>query len=391
MILSRAIRRIISLTIGIALLWSIAACSTPRPVKAEDRIFLDLSLEFLGKYELPETEFANTPVGGLSAITYDRQKDLFYVLSDDRSRLSPARFYTLDLDIGQTDTGEIGINNVSIENVTFLTDEQGNTYPAGSIDPEGIAISPRKTLFISSEGDTSQDIEPFIGEFDLKNGQKMLNIPVPRRYLPAEDEDENEPQGIRNNLAFEALTINPRGLAELDPFRLFTATESALIQDDLSEAQTEARIRLMHYGINPIGIGSPILVAEHLYLLDPASIETISNGLTELLALKEEGYFLSLERNFGFTGAGAKIFQVIVGNATDTSNISSLKENITQVQPLKKKLLLDLKELGIYLDNLEGMTFGPRLPDGSRSLILVSDNNFNEEQLTQFLLFRLLI
>ena len=367
------------------LLCSIVGCSTPRPVKAQDRIFLNLSLEFLGKYELPKTDFKDTPVGGLSALTYDKQKNRFYVLSDDRSSFAPARFYTIDLDIGQTDTGETSINNLTIEDVTFLTDEQGNTYPAGSIDPEGIALSPRKTVFISSEGDPSQNIAPFIGEFDLETGQKKLDLPIPKRYLDGDTEEE--PQGVRNNLAFESLTINPTGLAELDPFRVFTATESALTQDDLTEAEAKARIRLMHYGINPIG--SPILVAEHLYLLDPASAETISNGLTELLALKEEGNFLSLERTFGFTGAGAKIFLVVVGNATDTSNISSLKENIDRVRPLKKKLLLDLKELGIYLDNLEGMTFGPRLPDGNRSLILVSDNNFNEEQITQFLLFRL--
>lgn len=56
---------------------------------------------------------------------------------------------------------------------------------------------------------------------------------------------------------------------------------------------------------------------------------------------------------------------------------------------VKKKLLLDLKELGILLDNLEGMTLGSRLPDGTQSLLLVSDNNFNSEQVTQFLLFRL--
>lgn len=378
------IKTIISLAVSLALLGAIAGCSTPRPVNAQDRIFLNLSLEFLDEYELPEAVFDNTPVGGLSAITYNRQKDRFYVLSDDRSSLAPARFYTLDLDIGQTDTGETKIENVKIEDVTFLSDEGGNTYPEGTIDPEGIALSPRKTVFISSEGDASQDIAPFIGEFDLATGQKKVDIPIPRRYLP--DTTENT-KGVRNNLAFESLTINQTGLVDVDPFRLFTATESATIQDDLGKADVNARIRLMHYGINPIG--SPILIAEHLYLLEPASIEVISNGLTELLALKEEGTFLSLERTFGFTGAGAKIFEVVVGNATDISNVSSLKEDISQIRPLKKKLLLDLQELGIYLDNLEGMTFGPRLADGSRSLILVSDNNFNEEQLTQFLLFKI--
>ena len=97
---------------------------------------------------------------------------------------------------------------------------------------------------------------------------------------------------------------------------------------------------------------------------------------------------MSLERTFGFTGAGAKIFQVAIGNATDTSNIDSLKGDLTQIRPLKKQLLFDLQDLGFYLDNIEGMTFGPRLPDGSQSLILISDDNFNEEQITQFLLFR---
>jgi hypothetical protein len=35
------------------------------------------------------------------------------------------------------------------------------------------------------------------------------------------------------------------------------------------------------------------------------------------------------------------------------------------------------------------MTLGPQLPDGSKSVILVSDDNFDEAQKTQFLLFSL--
>ncbi len=112
------------------------------------------------------------------------------------------------------------------------------------------------------------------------------------------------------------------------------------------------------------------------------------NGLAELLALEQEGSWLSLERTFGLTGFGAKIFQVVTGDAPDTSMIASFADNIPK--PLKKKLLLDLSNLDIDLDNLEGMTFGARLPDGSRSLILVSDNNFKTDiQVTQFLLFRI--
>jgi len=35
------------------------------------------------------------------------------------------------------------------------------------------------------------------------------------------------------------------------------------------------------------------------------------------------------------------------------------------------------------------MAIGPQLPDGSISLVLISDDNFNDAQMTQLLLFRL--
>ena len=38
--------------------------------------------------------FEGTNVGGLSAITYDPGRDLYYVISDDRSAHNAARFYT---------------------------------------------------------------------------------------------------------------------------------------------------------------------------------------------------------------------------------------------------------------------------------------------------------
>ncbi len=41
------------------------------------------------------------------------------------------------------------------------------------------------------------------------------------------------------------------------------------------------------------------------------------------------------------------------------------------------------------LDNFEAMTFGPTLPDGGRTLLVVSDDNFRVTQKTVFLLFRL--
>ncbi len=367
------------------------ACNPSQARTAEQRTFLDLSLDFLGEYKLPKMKFKDTPVGGLSALTYDRQRGKFYALSDDRSSLAPARFYTLGLRVNNTDTGKIALEKVEVEDVTFITDENGKPYPKGSIDPEGIALSPRKTVFISSEGVPSQGIAPFIREFDLKTGKQLRSLPIPEHYLPNDNTKEEQlPRGIQDNLGFESLTFEPGSLAAAngDPFRLFTTTESALLQDSLPPGSKEqTRIRMMQYLIG--NIARPMVVTEHLYLLAPTPVGAIDNGLTELITVDTGGHFLSLERTYGLLGGGAKVFQVATGAARDTSGIPSLKGDVSKVEAVKKKLVLDLSELKIYLDNLEGMALGPRLPDGTQSLLLVSDDNFSEAQITQFLLFRL--
>jgi hypothetical protein len=390
--ISRKLLSLLSVVVIALLSLAIAGCDPSQALTAEQRTFLNLSLNFLGEYQLPKMKFKDTPVGGLSAIAYDRQRDRFYALSDDRSQFAPARFYTLQLILDRSDPEKIGLEKVEVEDVTFLKNENGETFPKDSLDTEGIALSPQGNVFISSEGSPKQGIAPFIREFDLKTGQPRRSLGIPERYLPNDNtKEEQPPRGIQENLGFESLTVEPGSslaAATGDPFRLFTATESALLQDSLPSTSIQSpRIRLMHYLIG--NIARPMVVTEQLYLLDPAPSGTIRHGLTDLLTLDSGGHFLTLERSYGFLGGSAKIYQVATGAATDTSGIETLKGDVSRIDAVKKKLLLDLSELGIYLDNLEGMTLGPRLPDGSQSLVLVSDNNFNDIQLTQFLLFRL--
>jgi 3-phytase len=82
-----------------------------------------------------------------------------------------------------------------------------------------------------------------------------------------------------------------------------------------------------------------------------------------------------MERSFSVgapgTGNTIKLYRVELGRESSTS----------------KTLVLDLDVLGIPLDNVEGMAFGPKLRGGKRTLLLVSDNNFAATQFTQFLLF----
>jgi len=77
----------------------------------------------------------------------------------------------------------------------------------------------------------------------------------------------------------------------------------------------------------------------------------------------------------------------LLPGATNVLGVPSLAG--LDVRPAQKTLLFDLGSLGIPLDNVEGMTLGPKLPDGRQSLVLVSDNNFAASQFTQFLLFAL--
>jgi hypothetical protein len=377
----------------------LSGCSLPQ-VKAEDRLFLPLSLDFLGTYQLPKLDFQETRVGGLSGLTYDRQRDRFYAISDDRSHFAPARFYTLKLalnpvgesaetnlvDSSPATTIANGIRSVEIEQVTILKGETGEPFAASTVDLEGIALSPRQSLFISSEGDSSQGSAPFIDEFDLATGNWRGRLPIPTRYLPRME--EGQASGIQTNQGFESLTLNAGsyGNTQLEPFRLFAATESALAQDINPAPDTPTPIRLLHY---LIGEDQSLILDEHLYLVDPASEGIENQGLSDLLVLDQGGHLLGLERSFGITGFGGKLYQLVMGGATDITVIPNLSGGTDGITPIYKRLLLDLSDLQIPLDNFEGMTLGPQLSDGSQSLILISDDNFNELQTTELLLFRL--
>ena len=84
----------------------------------------------------------------------------------------------------------------------------------------------------------------------------------------------------------------------------------------------------------------------------------------------------------------AGITLLFFSNATDVKNYPSLQKNSSFI-PATKKLLLNMDQLGIYIDNVEGMTFGPTLSNGHKTLICVADNNFNILEKTQFLLFEI--
>jgi hypothetical protein len=384
-------------------------CAPLPQVRAEDRLWANLSLDYLDRYDVQIRDLEGMDFGGLSAIAYDAQTGGYLVLSDDRGQGGPARFYDLDIDLDR-ETGSI--QAVRIGDVHPLSAADQMPYPSGSIDPEGLAITPDNTLLISSEGDAERGIAPFIAEFS-RDGRYLRDLPLYDYFIPdtVETMTDDRPQedvatrpvqtlGVQNNAGFESLTIGGRGSGE--PYRVFTATESPLLQDlpnldtpttanpdsdATAQKPQPAYSRLIHYSV--IDRDRTQIVAEHLYPLDPPPLGATIIDLTELLALDQPGSFLSLERAYGPLGLFAKIYQVTLAGASDTASLATLTGNLSGIVPIRKRLLFDFSTLQQPIDNLEGMTIGPRLADGSQSLLVISDDNFNPEQTTQIWLLRL--
>ena len=363
----------------------VAACGLPQ-VEAEDRLFLPVTVDLLDRYSLPQQDFQATTVAGLSALTYDSRRDRFYALSDDRGQFGPSRFYELAITLRSDQAQQPRFDGVKITDVTSLKNSQGNPYSSGSLDPEGMALSSPGHLFISSEGDERRNAPPLIGEFDRGTGQILRSLPLPQRFLP--DRPTAPTRGVRNNLSFEALTINPPASPAngREPFRLFAMTESALEQDYEEDPVRPLYSRFLHYLISPDQVS---LIAEHAYPLDLEPTGAIVHGISELIAVDQGGHFLALERSYGLRGFAVKLYQLATGGATDTTNRPILAGNLEGVTPIRKRLVFDFAKAPFPPGNLEAMTLGPRFEDGSQSLILATDNNFQSGTETQLILLRL--
>lgn len=343
-------------------------------------------IDYLGEITFASgTQFDGTTVGGLSGIAYDAGRDQFYAISDDRSQFNPARFYTLNIDIAD---GNFEAGDVVFTDVTTLTRADGTPYPALSLDPESIALTDGG-LFISSEGDANALVSPFVNLYTLDGAYKDA-LPVDAKFTPVADRTS----GIRNNLAFESLTVTP------DQGTLFTATENALYADGPAATPGNGSAsRIVQYDL-----ATGAATAEYIYITEPVAVAPIpstqfaTNGLVELLAIDNDGTLLAIERSFsvgiGGTGNSIKIFEVRTQGATNVIGLNAIATEVDDGEleanldaPVQKELLFDLADLGIPLDNIEGISFGPKMADGRQSLILVSDNNFSGTQFTQFLAF----
>ncbi len=389
----------------------------PSQSKKDDNTLVK-TVNFLGQATFPSRSVTvdGTQLGGLSGITYDPAKKVYYAISDDRQTNfgsysepgQPTRFYTMAVDFS---TGRIDNSKVKFSHATELRKSDGSLYTPQSMDTEGIGLTNKGTVFISSEGQVDAPgqirTKPFVNEYSVTTGQFVRSLSIPDKFLPDAPLAANQTKGTYDNLAFESVAITP------DKKTLFTASENALFQDGLKSGGSNpnpSRSRLLKYDLVT---GKP--TAEYLYLTDPVATPLptptsfATSGLVDLLALDNGKPLLALERSFTSnlpgTGNTIKLYEVDLDSATNISRIDSLNSlstsDFNKIKPAKKHLLLNFDDLGLStgLDNVEGLTLGPKLPNGQQSLVLVSDDNFNpgnpnrvppeKPQFTQVLAFSL--
>ena len=323
------------------------------------------SLALIGSSTLADTAVPGV-FGGLSGITYDEASNTYQLISDAGNRL-----FTVQLAINAAGNSVTPTHFNGTETSTPLNITGGFAVP----DTEGLARTRNGTFLVSSEGayaggtplaldNYTLTENPFIKQFNA-SGTELLSLTLPSRYTTS-----TTTTGPRINLALESLTLTPN-----DQY-LFTAVEAPLKQDQSLAALAVggALNRIVRFDLSGGIVANPSS-QEFLYITDTRF------GLSELLALDNSGQrLLAIERAANATtGAltGVKVYELNLTGATDISGNAGLNGVTAGITAATKTPLADFSvpALAGLLANYEGMTFGPLLPDGRRSLVLVSDNN----------------
>lgn len=360
----------------------LVSCTSQKTVTVSEHS----QLKFLGEYDVSFNQsFQGTTIGGLSGIDYDSKHNIYYVICDDRSAINPARFYT----------AKIFLNDKKIDSVQFvsvknLLQPNGNIYPDSKQDPFHTP-DPEAMRYNAKTGQLVWSSE---GERIVKNNYLILEDPSVN--IISTDGKYNDSFVLPSNLHMQQTQNGPRqngvfeGLSFAENFKtLFVSIEEPLFEDGPRAGlkDSSAWIRILKYNAK-----TKKPEAQFAYQIDPVAYPANPpgafkiNGVPDILAINDH-QLLVIERSFS-TGRNPSTIKVYLAELNGATNVLNTKSLVTgEFTAVSKKLLLNMDELGIYIDNIEGVTFGPKLSSGRQSLIFVSDNNFSKEQTTQFLLF----
>lgn len=332
-------------------------------------------VRLLGEIVLPKgIVIDGAPVGELSAIDHSRGR--WVAISDD-SDAGPARFYHLQIDLDQA-----GLHRVTFTGQQEITRADGSPFPPSSTDDpevadlEGLRFDPRDGGFWWS---TEAKRQP--GQTEVRAWVRKMTEDgrfVTELRQPASFELSSAGHGPRHNLGFEALALTA------DARQVVTAMEGALLQDGpVPTVDAGADTRLTWYDKR-----SDRPVRQLAYPVDPIPADSdppggfADNGVTDLVPIDRHRY-LVLERSYAEgVGNSIRVHEISTLGATDVLGRDSLADR--PYRPVRKRLLVDFATLGLrHVVNVEGMAWGPRLPTGERTLVFVSDDGLNDDQISQ--------
>ncbi len=389
----------------------------PTPPSSQKRIKEGGRLYFVNEQVLPHAyTFRSVPLGGLSALSYYPPTQTFFALSDDKGKKGPPRFYHLKLQSRKKKLNSPPQQvsySFKVTDQVFLTRLKG--LPFLPIDPEGMAVLYNKgenpQVFVSSEGAQMPDLiqAPSLLSFNLK-GEWQKTWPLASVFWP-QDLKQVGTWGVRENKAFEALALSP------DKKYLWLATESPLHQDrihvkslsDVSVSKKKNQISKQYIRFTRFKVKSQTLSSQFVYPMDSEiKLHDMQgeNGLTDFLSLGNM-QFLVIERAYlknknisGKRKSDLNVVKLFLADCSPADNVfqhPSLKnktftpcnkQQVWDFLPSAEHSQLSPASLQKYkVDNLEGLALGPRVDKNTYLVVLVSDNNFNPSQKTQFLFF----
>ena len=281
----------------------------------------------------------------ISGITY-AGGDLFYAVDDNDNKL-----YPLTLAINRAN-GSLTTSGITIGTGVVMSD--GN-------DMEGCAFDP-----CSGKVWISQETNALIREFDPATGELTRSAPVPavqKKY--------------NGNYSLEALTISGDGKT------MWTANEEALKVDGLLATNSVGSVIRLTKLTRESVYDNWMPNGEWAYVTQPIGTAKDSNtrsGVSGLCALPD-GTLLVLERRCYqgglFPDFNIRIYQVNFSGATDVSSIAALKD--ASYTATTKTMLWQYTHSN-DMPNYEGICLGPRLNDGSCTLVLVGDGGSYAEE-----------
>ena len=259
------------------------------------------------------------------------------------------------------------------------------------LDPEGIRVSASGTFFVSDE------YGPYVLEFN-RQGHVIRRLPVPAKFAIAtpsanpNDELLNNTSGRQANRGMEGLAISPDGTT------LYGMMQNALLQDQALTPGTVTR-RSLNTRILQMDVVTGV-THEYAYVLDTTGS---GQGVSEILAINDHQFLVVERDNKSWLAAEPSapvrkmIYKIDITGATDVSDkalpFGALPADI---KPVKKSAFINLLDssFGLHLNDtkaiaekIEGLAWGPDLPDGRHVLYVVSDNDLVAGRSTQIFAF----